>query len=684
MPLVNLQTNLKSLGFGKDRPGLGDSGQPYETTPIPGNNDPIDPNSEDFLLRGGIKGADDTFSDLKRLTKFFDDRKSPDGLLFITKQNMLSRVSVRTQASGIGLNEGVYTPLTTLAQAGISIEGGHIPKQGLIPFRGPNTYLNELNRRKDQDYLIIGGDGGTGNRLVQLAKIKVDNSLTWKKKYGRRNQISKNNEVGILRYSGGPDSFLGLGKTNILFATDPHGNPLRTGVNNSTKIRIGSKEVPITPNKFYPITADTDEQFISLPLGASEVFNITTPNNALSYGVTANQTQGYILANQTSVYPESLPGDPSFEQKADNPMYNNGSKTMNQEQLYSQFDGEKPNKSNPGSKIQDFRKDLLKDAKGKSTIMGLAPTYNPAKRRTIDNEEGTSRINMRSPGAKGNVIDYSQGKLSLVTGKPLGAADKVNALPIYKSSYVITDPIKNDLIKFRIAAIDTNDPSKKEFIHFRAFIDSFSDSYNANWSSQKYMGRGEPFYKYDSFVRDINLSFTVAAQSREEMMIMYKKLNFLASNLAPDYTDAGYMAGPLVQLTLGGWCYELPGFIKSLTLDVPQESPWEIAIPNLDKEEKEHGGIKFRKSDVKEMPMICKVSGFNFTPIHNFRPAKQENTFGGRTVSQYESKGELKNQTVKTITTYGDERFIQLDDGGGNNAYNNKPIDVVDTVPKIK
>ena len=64
---------------------------------------------------------------------------------------------------------------------------------------------------------------------------------------------------------------------------------------------------------------------------------------------------------------------------------------------------------------------------------------------------------------------------------------------------------------------------------------------------------------------------------------MYKKLNFLASNLAPSYSDAGYMAGSLVELTMGGWCYELPGFISAMTLDVPQESPWEIGIPNLDR-----------------------------------------------------------------------------------------------------
>ena len=50
-------------------------------------------------------------------------------------------------------------------------------------------------------------------------------------------------------------------------------------------------------------------------------------------------------------------------------------------------------------------------------------------------------------------------------------------------------------------------------------------------------------------------------------------LCFLASNLAPSYSSNGYMAGSLVELTMGGWCYELPGFITSLTLDIPQESP---------------------------------------------------------------------------------------------------------------
>ena len=292
MPLLNLQTNLKSLQYGKDRPGGGNSGQPYETTPIPGNNDPIDPNSEDFLLRGGLNGARDTFTDLKRLSKFFNDDNSSEGALFVIKQNLLSKIGVRTQASGIGFNEGAYTPLSTLAQAGISIEGGHIPKQGLIPFAGPNTYLEETVPTLFRKTTIIGEENGKNNRLVQLTQVKIDNSLTWKSKFKSKNQIAKNPNA-ILSYSGGPSSLAGLLGTRIPFATDPQGAPLRTGVNNSKLIRIGSKEVFITPNTFQPITSDTDPRFTELPLGASNSFNKTTPNNAFTLGDRDWETNSY-------------------------------------------------------------------------------------------------------------------------------------------------------------------------------------------------------------------------------------------------------------------------------------------------------------------------------------------------------------------------------------------------------
>ena len=98
----------------------------------------------DFLLRGGLNAVTDTAEDVLRLGKMFSRFKSPSGLLFTAKQNLLSRTAVRTQTSGI-LNEGTYTPLSTLAQAGVNAFGGHLNKQGINPFALTGAYSNNPN-----------------------------------------------------------------------------------------------------------------------------------------------------------------------------------------------------------------------------------------------------------------------------------------------------------------------------------------------------------------------------------------------------------------------------------------------------------------------------------------------------------------------------------------------------------
>ena len=91
-----------------------------------------------------------------------------------------------------------------------------------------------------------------------------------------------------------------------------------------------------------------------------------------------------------------------------------------------------------------------------------------------------------------------------------------------------------DFVKFRIAAIN-NDGTDGEavYMHFRAFLDNMSDNYEANWNSIKYVGRGEPLYNYEGFGRTISLGFTVAAQSKAELIPMYKKLNYLIAGEKP-------------------------------------------------------------------------------------------------------------------------------------------------------
>jgi len=592
--LLTLTTNLKDLRFGNDRPGGGSSNQPYIETPIPDQNQPIpgnDLSATDFLLRGGINAARDTADDLIRLGKYFTDLRSPSGILFTAKQNTLSSIAVRTQASTVGPNEGAYTPLSTLAQAGINFIGGHVDKQGVNPLQGVRTYSDV------KDNVIGGPDGGT-NRLVVLYDNKIDIKPGIVNPQIRE-VLSKSSGVSflngeILSYSGGPNSSLGFGTTSIQIAKDNKGGFLQTGKNN---IKLLNSGFFATSNVQTAIAVSTISQGNPPPnptLGGFDVF-------------TVEKQRKFSTVNDT-------PND-----------------------------------------ITDFREDIYQ-IRGQNTsyVTGIAPSYKPKEGKTIDGPEG-SRINYVSPGQKGNVINYTKGKI--VNGK-VSVVDQINAQPIYQSSGVREDVAKNDLVKFRIAAINTEKPNLQQFIHFRAFIDSFSDSYSANWNPQKYMGRGESFYKYDSFNRDITLSFTVAAQSKPEIMEMYRKLNFLASNLAPDYTSAGYLAGPLVQLTMGGWCYELPGFIKSLTLDVPQESTWEIGIDT---------DGKFDRS-VKEMPHICRVTGFTFTPIHKFRPAKQELGFDGPSKDENGNDISPKDR-IGNVNSYGPERYIALE--GGSPLQNN-------------
>jgi len=244
-----------------------------------------------------------------------------------------------------------------------------------------------------------------------------------------------------------------------------------------------------------------------------------------------------------------------------------------------------------------------------STVLSLAPDYEKAN-ANVKYNYGDPGQHKTGEGPKINdVLNYG------VNANLLEALDKINALPIYSNSVVDTTLSVKDSCDFNIAIINNdNSGATNEYLHFRALIDEFSDSYTAKWESVQYVGRGEELYNYSGFGREISMGWTVYAQSKAELIPMYKKLNYLASSLAPDYTDAGFMRGNIVKITVGGYIYDQPGIIKSISYGIPEESPWEIAIDV-------EGG---EDTSVKQLPHMIKVTGFTFIPIHKFIPAKAD------------------------------------------------------------
>tara|TARA_R110002012_G_scaffold2633_1_gene12631 strand:- start:5122 stop:7107 length:1986 start_codon:yes stop_codon:yes gene_type:complete len=232
-----------------------------------------------------------------------------------------------------------------------------------------------------------------------------------------------------------------------------------------------------------------------------------------------------------------------------------------------------------------------------------------------------------NPGALTNVNGVKKRNLSYeqVIEKSI---DKINAANIIEYKYNnsgsldsdFEDPTLNDFIKFYFDVYtdkvnSSGIPQKTSRIQFRAFLESFGDEYNSSWNEFNYAGRAEPFYTYKSFNRSINFSFKIAAQSRHEIIPLYKKLNYLVSTTAPTYSNLGgidddspRMRGTFVKVTIGDLLDNVPGFFSNIGLSWSKEYPWEIKLnPNS------------KDKNIYQNPHVLDVK-CSFTPIHNFIP----------------------------------------------------------------
>lgn len=683
MPLLDLKTDLKSLRFGKDRKGGGNSGQPYIKTGIPETPfeeaiaSPIGVN--DFLLRGGLNAVTDTAEDVLRLGKMFLNPKNPSGLLFTAKQNLLSRTAVRTQTSSF-LNEGTYTPLSTLAQAGVNAFGGHLNKQGINPFAETGAYSNN-NRLYYNRVKILN------NRLLDFYDTKIQ---------------QRTDDPNLYSYIGGPGSDLGIGNTNIRFERNG-----RTGINNpnvayNKRITFIAPTVNDPGNRYYDysafqrktigtnylnqvLTTGVTKQWVlrkgeATPelldglineegqiirggqdaTGEKNSLAVTrpgyfygepgktgkepfTPGNylqslsLLSKGSTnslnrnwnsvsrtfqdsfGNKVNNEINEDGDKLYtPSVYKTDPEFGFQETNPEIasSQGSATLTQDQILSQILAR-----NGGTQVKDFRRKITANSIGTEAYKKAREngTLTDAPDYTTRNYE--QRVNAGDPGKKGLIrTNYSKGAIDPATNKPY-VVNEINAMYMYVADNVTSSKKKNDFVKLRFAVINPDQPTEKTFVHFPAFFDgAITDNMSAGWDSFKYLGRAEEFYNYTGFNRDISFSFTVAAQSKPELSLMYQKLNYLQSSLTPNYniTD-GFMRGNIHQLTLGGYFYEQPGILTSLNYTMPQDSPWEIGIPADSADGEAVGGISYRDPSVKELTHMIQVQ-VSFKPIHTFLP----------------------------------------------------------------
>jgi len=582
MGLINLVTNLpnfyyyqakgyegglgnftaKSKPYGHDRPDNGSSNEPYIRKEIPSGRIY---GGRDFLLRDGVLTAGVIVDDVSRITQFLFDTKSPSGLLFTTKQILLERQNPKTDYS-----RRIYNPLSTILQTGVVALGGHLNKQGFLPFErsyytgGRDGYFNVTQDNNTLTYKPV-------NRLYGLYFTKIQNEPGTSLESNIVYNIDTINPKILISYSGGPNAGL-FGKTRIRLQNETITSDLNQ---NQPSYPQGSRTESIPYNYFKLVKGTlyykyTETGGISNQYGATYKwaysFDIPKTSNVDDDTTNSSLTNTF---NKDKAYKKSI--------AANDYLYS----TQTYEQLLNSGDTYGQAKGIHGG-FYDFRSDV----EGQTHDSNYANTNREARYRTSVTTY------------KGNVVDGKRVLNPNIAISPDQTEEGV---------------LGEDIIDFNVTYL-ANEGSNI-LLDFKAYVSDLSDNFTGEWDAFKYVGRGENFYKYKGYTREISIKFSVVALSRADMIYNYRKLNQLVGLAAPDYSSLGFMRGNFARVTLGTYLTGVPGIIKSVGLDIDMNAGWDI---NKDYET----AMPIEKGNelyVGQLPKLINVN-MTFTPVHSFVP----------------------------------------------------------------
>jgi hypothetical protein len=112
-------------------------------------------------------------------------------------------------------------------------------------------------------------------------------------------------------------------------------------------------------------------------------------------------------------------------------------------------------------------------------------------------------------------------------------------------------------------------------ISFKAYIQSLTDSIDAQWDGKRDQGRADNIFFYGGFERNVSLSFIVAVETKAEATTEWEKLAALGRLCYPKYSSNGYYSSP-VRVTVGAIHKNTPMLLTNVSYDWDTETPWSL------------------------------------------------------------------------------------------------------------
>ena len=183
----------------------------------------------------------------------------------------------------------------------------------------------------------------------------------------------------------------------------------------------------------------------------------------------------------------------------------------------------------------------------------------------------------------------SKGALSKISKEGFSdkGVDKVNLIPYGKDSYsnggqeLPLDEL--DWIPFKFKDVRNNSS-----MVFRAILSGITDTFSPEYSPERYVGRPDSVYVYQGTTREIGFTFDVYPKSDQELVFLWEKLNYLAGQTYPHWSDSDASGGrgmisPFTELTIGQMYTDTPGYISALTYNVMDTGTYETVFAKLPK-----------------------------------------------------------------------------------------------------
>jgi hypothetical protein len=157
------------------------------------------------------------------------------------------------------------------------------------------------------------------------------------------------------------------------------------------------------------------------------------------------------------------------------------------------------------------------------------------------------------------------------------------------------------------------------YIPFRATLSGIQDQNSADWDTIAYLGRADKLFVYRGFSRDVSFNFKVYANSIQELVPMWERIDYLVGLTRPskyteltgrpsratvggsdapgtgtnpntgtrnigeagvitaqvDYSNSGFMYPPMIEFTIGDLYNEQPAVLNSVNVSVSEDATWE-------------------------------------------------------------------------------------------------------------